>query len=152
MKKILYASFFVLLSIMLIVVLNQTLTETNHTINTTIMITNNNGILVDEGTYQINQLALETNSTTISSGFGAFFGVFMIENFFLNLLIWIFMTIVIAIFSFVIGKSFIRFFTKVKLKRKKRLKEKEETDSNEYQSNEKFERNVSACDYRKWSK
>lgn len=85
-----------------------------------------------------------------------YYGVFMLKSPFLNWLIWFIMIESVAFINLVIGKLIVSYLTDVKLMRDKILnrkeKEKEDETKDEYKSTEKFERTVSACDYRKWSK
>lgn len=71
------------------------------------------------------------------------YGTFMTKSPFLNWFIWFAIIQSIAVIVLVIGKLINR-----NLSGNKRSKK----DDYGYKSKEKFERNVSACDYRKWSK
>ena len=71
------------------------------------------------------------------------YGTFMLKSPFLNWFIWFSIFEFVAFIILIVGKLIVKHISDDK---------KEKGDNHGYKSKEKFERNVSACDYRKWSK
>ncbi|MGD9964154.1 MAG: hypothetical protein AB7S96_02235 [Candidatus Izemoplasmatales bacterium] len=71
------------------------------------------------------------------------YGTFRLKSPFLNWFIWFSIFEFVAVIILIIKKSIVKHLSGVK---------KAKPENHGYKSTEKFERNVSACDYRKWSK
>jgi flagellar biosynthesis/type III secretory pathway M-ring protein FliF/YscJ len=71
------------------------------------------------------------------------YGTFMLKSPFLNWFIWFSIFEFAAAIILLVGKLIVKHLSRGK---------KGKPENHGYKSTEKFERNVSACDYRKWSK